>query len=469
MQLEKNTGLRTNSGVLQYMFQLNSFLDNKVKDLKMYRKYMRSASPINPFLSNLQIQIYLNRKDLQNEFNIETINGLERFRQWCRNHGTKEYKINKYFFEEDLTEYKILILKSKNSLTGHSMHSQNLENKTKKIFSTKSVDINLSLNFNAYENFGVRPKKQLPKGSVFSFNPSELTRLNQMSKLFFETKEKKILHFAWEIESCNWEDFASLQYIDEIITVSDFSKSAFLPKYDEKIHVVSPIDSDSLKGSNRVLSKKLKNFGLRNKTYYLNVSDTLSCLDRKGILDLIKVYSNLPIVNKKLVLKISSFTGNGLIQKKIMSKVTKNKNIILITETLTETEMESLISNSYAYLSPHKSEGFGISLFQSIVLGVPVLATKYSGNMEYMKGYDKLLIAYDKKNISKIALEVYRKTGAQWAYVKKKDFKEKIRDLDQNYQGYLEATLECRDLILANYNYKINLNILKSVFEKILR
>ena len=56
----------------------------------------------------------------------------------------------------------------------------------------------------------------------------------------------------------------------------------------------------------------------------------------------------------------------------------------IITETMEKTDLLRLIRSSSAYVSLHRSEGFGLFLAEAMALGKPVVATGYSGNMDYM-------------------------------------------------------------------------------------
>jgi glycosyltransferase involved in cell wall biosynthesis len=44
------------------------------------------------------------------------------------------------------------------------------------------------------------------------------------------------------------------------------------------------------------------------------------------------------------------------------------------------------------YVSLHRSEGFGLTLAEAMAMGKPVIATKYSGNLEFMNSTNSLLV-----------------------------------------------------------------------------
>ena len=67
----------------------------------------------------------------------------------------------------------------------------------------------------------------------------------------------------------------------------------------------------------------------------------------------------------------------------------------MIDETLSDLDLKSLIAVSDCFVSLHRSEGWGFALCEAMSLGKPVIATAYSGNMDYCNEDTAKLIAYD--------------------------------------------------------------------------
>jgi glycosyltransferase involved in cell wall biosynthesis len=65
-------------------------------------------------------------------------------------------------------------------------------------------------------------------------------------------------------------------------------------------------------------------------------------------------------------------------------------------------------------LSPHRSEGYGLTLAEAFLLGVPALATGWSGNMDYMAALPELAITYRLIPVSD-SYGVYRDPNQVWA------------------------------------------------------
>ena len=67
-------------------------------------------------------------------------------------------------------------------------------------------------------------------------------------------------------------------------------------------------------------------------------------------------------------------------------------DIELMERYLEPREIAALIAKADCYVSLHRSEGFGLTLADSMALGTPVIATGYSGNMDFMDERNSYLV-----------------------------------------------------------------------------
>ena len=66
-----------------------------------------------------------------------------------------------------------------------------------------------------------------------------------------------------------------------------------------------------------------------------------------------------------------------------------------------------------AYVSLHRSEGFGLTMAEAMLLGKPTAATAYSGNLDFMTPDNSFLIDYELVPVE--APGVAAPPGAVWA------------------------------------------------------
>ena len=71
----------------------------------------------------------------------------------------------------------------------------------------------------------------------------------------------------------------------------------------------------------------------------------------------------------------------------------KSVSGILIDRYMTREELSGLFHLCDAYVSLHRSEGFGLTLAETMSLGKPVIATAYSSNMDFMTPANSYLVA----------------------------------------------------------------------------
>jgi glycosyltransferase involved in cell wall biosynthesis len=69
-------------------------------------------------------------------------------------------------------------------------------------------------------------------------------------------------------------------------------------------------------------------------------------------------------------------------------------NISFCLGNLSESGMEDLYAGADVYLSLHRSEGFGLTIREAMLRGLPVIATGWSGNMDFMRGEGCFAVPY---------------------------------------------------------------------------
>ena len=69
--------------------------------------------------------------------------------------------------------------------------------------------------------------------------------------------------------------------------------------------------------------------------------------------------------------------------------------ISLMEESLSYADVLSLYASADVFVSLHRSEGLGLGLLESMMLGTPVIATGYSGNMDFTTQENSRLVDYE--------------------------------------------------------------------------
>jgi glycosyltransferase involved in cell wall biosynthesis len=64
-------------------------------------------------------------------------------------------------------------------------------------------------------------------------------------------------------------------------------------------------------------------------------------------------------------------------------------------------EVLSLMNACDAYVSLHRSEGLGLTMAEAMLMGKPVIATNFSGNVDFMDADNSLLVPYELVKLGK--------------------------------------------------------------------
>jgi glycosyltransferase involved in cell wall biosynthesis len=197
-----------------------------------------------------------------------------------------------------------------------------------------------------------------------------------------------------------------------------------LPKYPEawarelehyqEIWGFSAFLTESLKGSVRrpvtwmplpcrpVLRQQYsrRHFGISESAYvFLFFFDLSSYLERKNpyalLRALAKVREARPFADLQVVMKLGSSHLDPAATARFLEALEPfRRHVLLIDRSLSNDEVKSLVRVGDAYVSLHRSEGFGFSPGEAMYFGKPVIATGYSGNMDYMTPETARLVDY---------------------------------------------------------------------------
>lgn len=197
--------------------------------------------------------------------------------------------------------------------------------------------------------------------------------------------EHRIGYWVWETEVLPPRFATAGEWFDEIWTPSEYSAEAIRATVDTPVHVVPHVvdfpEIDAA-GPNRSL------WGLPvDATLFGFMFDPKSVLERKNVTGLIDAFLDAvrPEDDAFLVLKSNDRGGGALPYERIKARAKSHPDRIVFLETfLDRRQTVTFMKSLDVYVSLHRSEGFGLTCAEAMACGLPVIASGYSGNLDFM-------------------------------------------------------------------------------------
>jgi glycosyltransferase involved in cell wall biosynthesis/SAM-dependent methyltransferase len=136
--------------------------------------------------------------------------------------------------------------------------------------------------------------------------------------------------------------------------------------------------------------------GLPEGFVFLFVYDYNSVVERKNPLAVIDAYTRAfePGEGAALVLKCINHERNEGGHERVLAAAEGRADVRVFDATVPRAHKDAMIAACDCFVSLHRSEGFGFALAEAMWLGRPVLATGYSGNLDYMTPTNSWLVDY---------------------------------------------------------------------------
>src|SRR6185437_4793602 len=97
----------------------------------------------------------------------------------------------------------------------------------------------------------------------------------------------------------------------------------------------------------------------------------------------------------------------------LVEAIADRPEIHLVEDTVPVEAKNAMIANCDCYVSLHRSEGLGLTMAEAMYFGRPVIATAYSGNLDFMTEDNSFLVPYANAKIGPLA-DPYPPEG-EWA------------------------------------------------------
>lgn len=230
----------------------------------------------------------------------------------------------------------------------------------------------------------------------------------------FESKSGKMPYiigaWAWEAQVFpdGWGE--ALKWVSELWVPSAFVRDAFIGAVDLPIKVVPHYVPEV---PSAFETDRTKNCSFQ----CIVMADGRSSFHRKNVQGAISAFQTAFTNDHdcKLLIKIRNLSEFPEEFDMIDAQLVQDARLELVDACLSPEETNSLLRGCDALISLHRSEGFGLHIAEAMLHGTPVVATGWSGNMEFMTAENAYLVDYTLEPIDRRDAIYGAVEGALWA------------------------------------------------------
>lgn len=209
----------------------------------------------------------------------------------------------------------------------------------------------------------------------------------------------RIAYWYWEFDSVPEAWLVHAEQVDEVWTATEFIARGLRERLSVPVRTLFP-------------GVTLAPFQVRERAYF-NLDDDrftflftfhmMSVMERKNPQGLIRAFkmafgADEPVA---LVLKTSFGDRHPEQFQELCEAAADMPSITIIDRVLSSDEVLSLMHACDAYVSLHRSEGLGLTMAEAMLMGKPVIATGFSGNMDFMNDENSLLVPFERVKVGR--------------------------------------------------------------------
>ena len=187
----------------------------------------------------------------------------------------------------------------------------------------------------------------------------------------------------WELETVPADWVAALQQVDEVMVASRFVEQAFLRATDKPVTCVAmPLAAQPDSGLQR------SDFGLDADAFtFLVTFDFNSWVARKNPFAVLSAFQQA-FADGRQDVRLLVKSSNGFRHPQhfgaLLAAAASDPRILIRDDVIERAHLNALQRCCDVYVSLHRAEGFGLGLAECMAMGKPVIATGWSGNLDFM-------------------------------------------------------------------------------------
>jgi glycosyltransferase involved in cell wall biosynthesis len=271
-----------------------------------------------------------------------------------------------------------------------------------------------------------------------------------------------------ETDKCNPAWIEKINKMDLIIVPSQFVKKTI---YDTGVEVTTKVVVIG-ESYHESIDKEIIDIDLNidtkfNFLVFGQFTGSSPTTDRKNLFNTVKWLCEEFKDNKDvgIVLKTNSSRSTkidkGITTSLVTRLISEVRNgeypkVHLLHGNMLPEEVASLYKhkNINALISATRGEGFGLPLLEAASSALPVIATNWSGHLDFLNLGSFIKLDYELKEVdkSKIDNNIFV-PGLKWAEVSENDFKKKTKNFYKNRKGIQSKSNKLAEKIKQNYSF----------------
>jgi glycosyltransferase involved in cell wall biosynthesis/SAM-dependent methyltransferase len=215
----------------------------------------------------------------------------------------------------------------------------------------------------------------------------------------FEGRHTAGLWF-WEVERFPERWRGSFDHLDEVWTASEFVAEALRPVAPIPVTTIRiPVTPEEPGATSRQALSMPDGF------CFLFVFDYRSVFQRKNPLAVVEAFGAAfePGCGASLMIKSVGAETAPEQAAELAAAAGRNPDVHVFDGVLSAEAKNAMIASCDCYVSLHRSEGLGLTMAEAMYFGKPVIATGYSGNLDFMTGDNSFLVDYSLQEIGDAA------------------------------------------------------------------
>lgn len=254
----------------------------------------------------------------------------------------------------------------------------------------------------------------------------------------------RIAYWAWELERVPDEWVEAAAHVNEIWAPTPFVADAMRAAMPVPVYDMLPgVEIGAVEHVARA------EFGIAPDDFvFLFMFDLHSQIHRKNPGALVGAFKQAFRADDAATLVIKA-TGGDIFTKdfEMLRAMCAADKIVLIDEVMSRERAYGMIEMCDCFVSLHRSEGFGLGLAEAMLLGKPVIATGYSGNLAFMNAENSLLVDYEMVEIAEDR-PIYTR-GNRWAEPSVTHAAALMRQVYENREAAVANALRVKPQITA--------------------